>query len=253
MSRRENRFLRTSMGLGYALVCGACEPIEVHFEYFDPASRSDVDRVGDSSVDAEVEPAACPQFPEACPGVTSKCTLLFLGLEEGYRSACLADDGDVATDGPCERSAPGHDDCAQGGFCSAVGLGLPDRGPFACRALCSSDAPCPEPQRCLRLPGGDFGVCLESCAIFSAACSGGARCAPGRDAAGRYFGYCATFGEGEEGSSCLDDTECGEGFACEQSNERCRALCDAEHPCPSDRRCVPLGLGDPTSPRLCVP
>lgn len=234
----------------------ACQTIELHFEHLRPGTQGAVDGVRDGGPGLDASdplPVPCPAFPNACPGAWPKCTLLFEAQSAAYRSGCVRDDGVALQGQACSRSAPGYDTCQAGNFCSAVGLGKPDGELFACRGLCSSDAACAEGSRCLKLEGGDFGVCLTPCQIFDSTCLDGARCVAGQDVEGRYFGYCSLFGSGEEDASCADDTECGEALVCEQSSTRCRVQCDAEHACPEDRRCVPLGLGDPESPRLCVP
>src|SRR5690606_34613441 len=155
-------------------------------------------------------------------------------------------------DESCTRRQRGDDDCAAGGFCTPLGLGSIEEGPMVCRPLCIESDECDE--RCLALERGNFGLCVSECSIFADDCDGDQiRCAAGADVSGAYFGYCARYGDGDDGEDCESDADCNAAAICQQSDGICRAMCDAEHPCDGELRCIPLGLGDPQSPRVCIP
>lgn len=247
------------------LLVSACETVRWEFERSGLDGLSNVDGVSDG-VEAGALPGElvdagalafapgppCPELPLYCEGDARKCTLVDDELGEGLRTGCVTERAQLAIGVGCSRDQRGDDNCAAGGFCTPLGIGSIETGPMVCRELCLDSEQCDE--RCLALERGEFGLCVGECSIFSDDCAGEQiRCAAGADVSGSYFGYCARYGDGPDGDPCESDADCNQGAICQQSDGICRAMCDAEHPCDADLRCVPLGLGDPQSPRLCIP
>jgi hypothetical protein len=238
----------------------ACQPVELAFTRLGgPGGLGHSDSVRDAAlptaereagVDAAV--AACETFAQSC-GPTAKCSLLQqVGGQGEYYTGCVPLRGTAALGEACERDKPGFDDCASAGFCAPVRLGSASEGPFECSPLCGPELECEEGRSCLELTDTARGICIETCRFFGEDCAPGLRCTPAPIAAGGYLGFCGVYGDGEDGASCTRDSECGQDFSCEQGSQRCRQLCDADHPCQADLRCVPLAFGFMDSPRLCV-
>ncbi len=261
--------------IGLPWVLGACEPVELRFveqrvDGFQHADQVQKDAASDQALllcqapdgGAAEKPVQtlqigemCTAFDEPCSSGFDKCTLV--DLENGALApACVVHVGSRREGECCERIGHGQDNCDIGGWCSPVGIGTVERGPMSCRRLCGANDHCDAGERCLAPGRGQYGICVPVCEIFADGCLvDTARCTAGRDPDGRYFGYCASFGDGQEGESCASDADCDSPLLCEvrQDGESgsCRWICDGSHPCPNDRRCVPLGLGDPNSPRYC--
>jgi hypothetical protein len=234
-----------------------CEPVRLVYESGALSSTESDDGASSQpswleGFDAGAGPGAqCPDFPAPCDGALDKCSLV---SESGrYRTACVPRGGELDVGATCQRVRPGYDTCGDGSFCSPERLGSGDVGPFRCERLCGPTVDCPEPRRCLELTPDGAGLCVESCEFLGTDCASGLRCTPAPVAAGGYLGYCAVFGSGVHDTPCTRDAECGERFTCEQGGGVCRQLCNAEFVCPDELRCVPLALGDPQGPRLCVP
>lgn len=273
--RWERRFVDTLGGDGRALCVGmlcfalsACDGVVLEFSELGIGGIRQTDEVGEALCsEPETAPSPgpdaslvdldsaleCSDFPNDCLGEFSKCTLVDDDSDQLYRSACVPERGQLQLGECCERTTRGDDGCAAGGWCTPLGIGRLPEGPMACRALCAENANCPEQQRCLAVTTG-HGVCVEPCQLFGTECIAPAvRCVPGADVEGSYFGYCARYGAGGDGEPCESDGDCGLTLVCEQSGRSCRHVCDGQHPCPEDQRCLPLGLGDPDSPRVCQP
>lgn len=240
-----------------------CDAVELRFEPSGGVESSGPQALCFTPEDSEpAEPdrppfipgSECAAFPTGCPA-GEQCTVV--RTADSYRGACVAVWGDRLIGECCSRGEHGDDDCVAGSWCTPLGIGDPVHGPMACRELCTDGAECGSNERCLRLGQTSLGVCTQRCEVFSNDCgSPGIRCAAGADTSGTHAGYCARYGSGGESAVCMSDADCAAEFVCEgptfESAGACRWLCDAAHPCPRDLRCVPLGLGDPRSPRICV-
>ncbi len=221
------------------------QPLRLCVEPQDPSSNPPPDG---AAVPFEVGPACEPAG--ACPAPFDKCTLVDAIQDVPYEPVCVVSAGRRDIGECCERSVPGNDDCAPGGWCTPLGIGSVEEGPMACRAICREESECGQ-GRCLAV-GDGVGLCVSSCRIFGADCvAPGIRCVAGATVDGNYFGYCARFGSGVSDEPCGSDANCGVDFVCEQDSATCRQMCDDDHPCPGAERCLPLGLGDPKSPRIC--
>jgi hypothetical protein len=256
---------------GLGLIVSSCESVRWEFEQVGLDGISNVDSVNDerdggtadgagssqTALDASlafVVGPPCPDLPLACDADLDKCTVVDGEQDNSLRTACVHERGDVALNADCSRRRRGDDDCAAGGFCTPLGIGSVEEGPMICRQLCLEAEGCDDQPRCLALERGEFGLCVGECEIFADDCPGeNIRCAAGADTNGSYFGYCARFGDVADGQPCVSDADCNRGAVCQQSDGTCRAMCDADHPCDAELRCIPLGLGDPQSPRVCIP
>ena len=173
-------------------------------------------------VDAPLDAYRCSIVTQEC-GPGSKCTLV--GLDLGCATA-----GSAALDAPCV--SPGADNCAVGGYCTAVGgVHLDHGGTPYCRALCSAELPCPAGKACVGYSNdGRTGMCVPSCAAFSA-CSAGLTCAdyrPGIEGSPKNL-VCREPGGSAVGKGCGSHFDCVADAIC--FSGACRALCDATHPC----------------------
>jgi hypothetical protein len=232
----------------------------------EPAEQLCVDVGGGEAIDGQVavdgavvfNPGpSCSDFSLGCGDDFDKCTLIEGEEDELLVAACVASRGRHRVGECCERRQRGDDSCSPGGWCTPLGIGTIEQGPMACRRLCVASTDCAERERCLRLGQSDSGLCVERCQAFGDDCAGDrVRCSAGQTLEDSYIGYCARHGDGDERAECESDVDCGEHLVCEQREDRvtglCRLLCDAAHACPDGRRCVPLGLADPLSPRICV-
>jgi len=238
-----------------------CQDITLEFDRASIGDLLNVDGTPDAaqldgSLFPEFEPGGeCADFPNPCDETLDKCTLVRVNPEQAeLRSACVREQGSRGIQQTCERAEPGNDDCAAGGFCTPLGVGTLESGPYECVRLCVENEVCDADQRCFRVTEDpDRGVCVFECEIFGDRCPAGLRCAADADTSSAYFGHCVVFGAAQEGEACETHGDCGEQTICAQPDGVCRAQCDDEHACPEQRRCVRLGLGDPRSPSICVP
>ncbi len=248
-------------------MCIACEAVDLTFADSRIDGLRQQDEVQDlrlceeptgvaMSLDAATGPfqigEACSD-PNACVRPLNKCTLVDGVGADAYDTVCVAPTGSLRLGQCCERRGRGDDDCAPGGWCTPLGIGSVEEGPMACRQICRQDEDCAGTERCLAL-GDEVGLCVAPCRIFGDECEvPQIRCAAGASVDGDYFGYCARYGRGLTDQPCGSDADCGEDYVCEQDSASCRQMCDDEHACPEEERCLPLGLGDPDSPRICRP
>jgi hypothetical protein len=262
---------------GIFLGCNAA-PVDLQFVSGGTGDRLDGDRVIDAALpEAASQPEAspptpppetpadpvqgfqpgpeCDAFPSACADAERpKCTLI--SNDPGYRSSCVVERGMLAIGAACQRRVRGDDDCAPGGFCSAIGESFENDNRLVCKQLCSSSEQCGSSERCLQLLGdGPLGVCVEECPLFDDAACGSdeLRCAAAAEAGGAFFAYCEIYGGLDDGAPCTLSSQCRSGLSCELDSQSCRYSCDDEHRCPDELRCVPLELGKPDAFRLCVP
>jgi hypothetical protein len=174
--------------------------------------------------DAQLDAYRCSIVAQEC-GPGEKCTLA------GSDVTCVPA-GPAALGAPCTLGSSGYDNCAVGGFCTAVGgVRLDDGGTPYCRALCSAELPCPTGNACVAYSAdGLSGMCVPSCAAFSS-CGGGLTCADYRDGVHGSPGnlVCRMPGGSAIGGGCGSDFDCVADAIC--NSGVCRALCDAAHPC----------------------
>jgi hypothetical protein len=241
--------------------CNAA-PVELTFQSGDTEDLKYTDRARDAAAPelpaappASVPPGElpfspgprCENFPNVCDDEErSKCTLV--SEDPGYRSSCVPDRGTLDIGASCERRVRGDDDCAIGGFCSPVGQGFARVNRLVCQRLCSSSSQCQDGEACLKLLSDEtVGVCVPTCTVFAdeQCARDELRCATAPEAGGAYFGYCEIFGNLVEDEACTLSSQCGRGLSCELESRRCRYSCDQAHPCPDERRCVPLEVGVP--------
>lgn len=198
---------------------------------------------------------ACEDFPNECGDESrSKCTLV--SEDPGYRSSCVPASGSLPIGASCNRRVRGDDDCEKGGFCSPTGQGFASENRLVCQRLCDSTDQCGEGERCVQLLSDEVvGLCVTECRVFQDEDCGARelRCVAAPEAGGGHFGYCEIFGNAGEGETCTLSSQCATGLSCEYASLECRQSCDVDHPCPDDRRCVTLELGEPNGLKLCVP
>lgn len=258
-----------------ALGCNAA-PVELRFESRGTGDRLEEDRVFDAAAPERAavpessgtappdvqEPVIgfspgpeCESFPRDCADPERpKCTLV--SNDPGYRSSCVVERGTRTIGEACERRVRGDDDCAPGGFCTAIGEGFENENRQLCKRLCRDSSHCEGGERCLQLLGeGPVGVCVAECTLFEDAACGAEelRCAAAAEASGSFFAYCEIFGGLGDGEPCTLSSQCRRGLSCELDSQSCRHSCDEAHPCPAGLRCLPLELGRADSLRLCVP
>lgn len=264
--------------LAALLELAACNaaPVEFRFQSGSTGDRKERDRVIDAALpepvaspDVHPSPSGtpdapvlgfapgpeCDDFPNDCQDPERpKCTVI--SNDPGYRSSCVVEQGTVAIGASCDRRVRGDDNCAPGGFCSAIGESFASENRLVCKRLCSASDQCGAGERCLQLLAqGALGLCVSECPLFQDSACGAdeLRCAAAVEASGSYFAYCEIFGGLGNGEACTLSSQCQAGLSCEFDSQTCRYSCDEAHPCPDELRCVPLELGNPDSMRLCVP
>lgn len=182
------------------------------------------------------------------------CTLVAPDVGAIATTACVERTGSVAEGATCARGAPGHDDCAAGLFCTALGAPLGER---LCRRLCLGDGDCAAGDACTAagvVP--PVGVCATRCDPFAApdACGAELGCQPiAALAAGSTVTTCAAVGTAALGELC-EATGCAAGLVCALDTgtvvSRCRTYCDDTHPCGGTETCRAFDDGAPLG--VCV-
>lgn len=204
----------------------------------------------------QVTDAGPGRVDEACPvgcSVGEKCTVERGGATDVIQ--CVPD-GNVAPGGDCSHDSQHHDNCAAGALCTSAGLA--DTSRPVCRAYCATDADCSvsgphgaqfcqgfalscagDPLCGASLPGG---ICMDTCAPFSAACGPNGTCSTRvRDINGTKIFVCRVVGLAGVGSPCVYQDDCGPDTECVvtgQTTEVCEQSCDASrHGCPAGKTC----------------
>lgn len=201
-----------------------------------------------SSTPGDVFPDAAPDGRPPCDIVDQdcflirdglKCTLTASPLNDGFPGCVPA--GPVSIGGACAGSF-GQDNCAARGVCTPAGVVPPASGGTSyCRTLCTADAQCPLGERCRNAVEGlgidpPLGYCAPTCVPFTP-CPSGMTCSDHRaDVAGPadVIFSCRVAGEAPVLGSCSEDKDCVGDAVC---LGRCRALCDATHPCTAGQSC----------------
>jgi hypothetical protein len=241
---------------------------------------------------------AAPTPPDAAPVVTcdpltqdcadsSKCSLDLTQTMTGgsttstWGATCRAQTGTVALGAHCTRVASGapgvgKDDCDKGGYCTAIGDlgGNVDATARVCRSFCNSSSSCSKGEGCFSLTTmlqpKDVGLCVPTCTILGAGCTGTAWCTPTlsleNSLPGPAIGTCTASGPAAVGAPCDSTTTCVSGSTCITSTlngvstSACRAVCDlvapdagpANAPCATGTTCKALN-GFPADWGFCSP
>jgi hypothetical protein len=217
------------------------------------------DSGGLSGSDAGSNPADCDTTLQDCVDpVISKCTVIYNG--SAFETECVTPSGMQMEGVLCMRAAAGntgvgHDDCATGLFCAALGLPAPE---LRCRRFCDTDAMCMTAgERCYGFdgPGPLAGFCVPTCTLFDAAgCPSGMSCSLFLDNDEvASIGVCRPLGALPTGSGCTVPADCGANMNCAAGGlgEVCTALCDSTHACAAGTVCNPQ-TGVPNGGGLCL-
>jgi hypothetical protein len=180
----------------------------------------------------------CDPLAQDC--ASGKCTIV--AGTDGNQRACVAATGSITEGQPCTRTAEGlgHDDCAPGLFCSFINELPPEAGGTRyCRRLCHRDGDCAMGERCASADDFGDGLCTRHCVPF-ADCGQQMSCSDlWSDTSGLLdlILVCRVPGMIPIGGACMTHYECAADSVCIDpafgDDTRCRALCDANHPCAS--------------------
>lgn len=187
--------------------------------------------------------ARCSPFDAAC-GTGLKCTVTDPAPDGTTVTACLPA-GTLGDGMTCATSAMlGHDECAAGLLCSALGLLDLTAPQSKCRRYCSATRACAAGDGCF--PVSDdytIGVCVPRCTPFGTDCPTDFDCSnalPDIDRSDLRL-VCRHTGTTAVGGSCGHDLDCVAGSICDpiRMPRTCLALCDGQHPCAAGS-CFPI-------------
>lgn len=123
---------------------------------------------------ADLTSYCCEVVAQNCPGANEKCGLVSAGQGGSIVTACLPQTGTVTEGAPCVRASEelegyGHDDCANGLFCSS--LLYESLEARQCLKLCKSEPDCNQGDLCLSSATAPAtGVCTATCDPFAPVC-----------------------------------------------------------------------------------
>ncbi len=221
-------------------------------------------QVSTTSVGTSGVPRACDVDLQDCGGATPKCSIVDNGFGM-LANGCVPEAAvTVGKGASCTRGAGGvgDDNCAPGLFCALFGKPQGNPQERQCLPLCDASATCAEGERCVRWGGAllDAGVCVPTCDPFDPqACGAGLACAYEwlelNDQS--LVASCDWAGAAKAEAAC-NSVDCEAGLACvadlDSGLRVCRALCDADHACAGDARCVPYrSTGAAVGRGTCVP
>jgi hypothetical protein len=213
----------------------------------------------------------CDPLAQDCTGAKCSLDLTQVNNTSTWGATCRAQTGTIVIGEHCARVADGapgvgKDNCAAGGYCTAIGDlgGVTDASARVCRSFCLASSSCSKDQTCFALTTGllprDVGICVNTCTILgTGTCTAGAWCAFTTNIETGSAGQCETIGPAGIGATCDTTTACVEGAICitttpqggEPSNA-CREICDIvtapavpTHPCPANFTCGALSSGPP--------
>ena len=190
------------------------------------------DAGGGDAMTADAQGSACDPLKQDCADPSLKCTVVL--VDGKYVAQCAAPTGlGLVQDGQsCERTGPGHDNCAKGLAC------IPDSPTSAtCRKLCAADTTCGAGSQCGRLTSAApyYGVCWKTCTPFGSDCAGGETCAGLHLTADGTvdFEACRPVGTAAIGDMCGAQYDCAADLNCQGTTAAftCKALCDDAHAC----------------------
>lgn len=213
------------------------------------AAAAETLAAGEASEGSTGRVPACT-LADGC-AANEKCGLANTGVNKWLEKCYAVPAEKVAKNGECARPAGtfGEDTCDAGLFCAYWGMPQSEPQKRQCLSLCNSAADCGEGEACvLGSPTVTrLGMCMKQCDPFADSCGQGLACrywGP-RAEDGATINTCLWTNTGPEGTPCdpTFGTDCESGLNCVVSTEtgtaECRAYCDADHPCPANRQCVP--------------
>ena len=201
--------------------------------------------------------SCCDPVAQQC-GAGLRCTIGSATSSDPVVTGCVPTGGTKAESADCTRTGTTNDDCDTGLFCTR--RGRTTTAPRWCRKLCRSANDCTSSQVCRNEQSVPHaGTCLPACTLFGNDCGAGLTCrdAPALDAHGgwTFLGSCSGVGTKTIGGFCSLSTDCGDSAGCYYTSAgfRCRAMCDASHPCAdSATTCETTDLST-GAPGYCVP
>jgi len=233
----------------------------------------------DAAPAAPPDAGACDPLAQDCTNGKCSLDLTQVANTSTWGATCRAQTGTVVIGTTCARvsdgaAGVGKDNCAAGGYCTAIGDLGGDTSPASrvCRSFCLASSSCSKDQTCFALTTGllprDVGICVNTCTILgTGTCTTGAWCAFTTNIENGSAGQCQTAGPAAIGATCDTSTACVQGSICITTTpagggdptNACREICDVvagdagpTHACPANSTCRALSSG-PTDWGICSP